>query len=160
VTDSQIVSIVSTANSGEIELGNLAVQKASVAPVLAFAQMMITMHTAAQARQASLLPTLNLTPEDNMVSMRLREEAMSVAARLQPLTATSFDVAYIESQVAIHTEVLGLFDDVLLPSVTAPALRADLVLARGEVAAHLAEARLLLAALQGGPDGGMDDGGN
>jgi predicted outer membrane protein len=159
LTDEQTAAVITAANTGEIELGNLTLRQGTYPDVLAFASTMVMMHTAAQARVAALLVTLSLTPADNAISMQLRQEVMSVSARLLPLTTASFDVEYLEAQIAIHTEVLRLINDVLLPSVTAVQLESELQTMRNEVMMHLAEARALRARPEGDQDAGLDDDG-
>jgi predicted outer membrane protein len=159
VSDGQIAAIVAAANDGVIDLANLAIRQGSAAPVLAFAQALSAARTASQARQNTLLEALNISPEDSPLSVQLTQEATTIATKLLPLTAASFDLAYVESQVALHTELLALFDETLLVNVTQVPLRADLALARQEVSQQLGAASALLALLRAADDAGVDDGG-
>jgi putative membrane protein len=163
LTDSQIAAVTTAANSGEIQLGTLARNRARLAEVRSFAQEMIDMHGAAQARSTALLQTLNIIPVMSDLSVQLERDAQQVATMLQATTDADFDLAYVQSQVSIHTQVLEIFDRVLLTSVTAPALRTDLTLARGDVQRHLMQAQMLLALVQSTPpdlDAGTEDAGN
>jgi putative membrane protein len=163
LTDAQIAAVTTAANTGEIQLGNLALARARLPEVRAFAQEMIDMHGAAQARATAVAQTLNIVPTMNDLSTQLEQDAQQVATMLQNTPAAGFDLAYTQSQVDIHTQVLEIFDRVLLPSATAPALKTDLTLARADVQRHLMQAQMLLALVQSAPsdlDAGTEDGGN
>jgi putative membrane protein len=162
LTDAQIAAVTTAANTGEISLGNLALGRARLAAVRAFAQEMITMHGAAQDRATVLLQSLGITPVQSNLSTTLEQDVQRVAIMLQNAAAADFDLAYVQSQVDIHAKVLEIFDDVLLPSVTQPPLRTDLILARGDVQRHLTEAQALLMTVQAAPpdlDAGIEDAG-
>jgi predicted outer membrane protein len=163
LSDAQIAAITTAANTGEIQLGTLALSRARLAEVRAYAREMIDGHGAAQARSTALLQTLNLVPIQNALSTQLEQDAQRVATMLQNTPDPSFDLAYVQSQVDIHVQVLKIFDSQLLPSVTELALRTDLILARGDVQRHLTEAQALLLIVQAAPpdlDAGTEDGGN
>jgi predicted outer membrane protein len=163
LSDAQIAAVTSAANSGEIQLGTIALSRAHLEQVLAFAQEMITMHGAAQDRSLALLQSLNLTPVENNLSTQLAQDAQRTGVMLQNAAAADFDLLYVQSQIDIHTQVLQIFDDILLPSVTDAALRTDLSLARADVQRHLAEAQALLLVVRAAPaldsDGGVEDAG-
>lgn len=155
LSDAQIAAFTSTANLGEVSLGMLALTRVMLPAVRDFAQMMISMHTAAQTRQNAVLNTLGLTIAASPLSTQLENDAMQVTAQLNAAAANQFDLAYIRSQVDIHAKVLTIVDDQLLPNVSATALRADLTLTRSEVVSHLAAARVLLEQLENASDAGV-----
>jgi predicted outer membrane protein len=162
LSDAQIAAVTTAANSGEISLGNLALSRARLAEVRAFGQEMITMHGAAQDRSTSLLQSLNITPVQSNLSATLEQDTQRVAIMLQNAPAADFDLAYVQSQIDIHTQVLQIFDTVLIPSVTSLPLRTDLTLARADVQRHLVEAQALLLVVQAAPpdlDAGTEDAG-
>jgi predicted outer membrane protein len=92
-----------------------------------------------------------ITPVASNLSTSFEQGAQRTSATLQATSAAGFDLAYVQSQIEIHTQVLATFDDVLLPSVTAPALRTDLTLARADVQSHLTQAQALLIVVQNAP---------
>lgn len=152
LTDPQIAAVTSTANEGEVLQANTARPKLTNPSAQAFADMMVTMHTAAQARQATLLMQKGITPEPNAISTMLKQESDAIVAQLSAAPAP-VDLLYIEKQVAVHEKVLSTLDTVLIPSADDAALEADLMTARGEVSAHLTMARTIrdqLAASAGG----------
>lgn len=155
LNDGQIAAVTSTANMGEVEMGRIALMRAKIHYVHDFAQMMVDMHGAAQTRQAAVLRDLNVSIETNPTSMQLQTDATKIVNMLNKASASDFDRVYVQSQVDVHMQVLKLFDDQLLPNVTAPALREDLMKARGDVEAHLNMARKLLERVEEGADGGV-----
>jgi putative membrane protein len=162
LSDAQIAAVTAAANRGEIQLGTIALSRARLPEVRAFAQEMITMHGAAQDRATALLQSLNITPVDNNLSTQLEQDAQRAGVMLQNAAASDVDLSYVQSQVDIHTRVLAIFDEVLLPSVTELALRTDLTLVRADVQRHLTEAQALLLIVQTAPpdlDAGTDDAG-
>ncbi|MDB4986288.1 MAG: hypothetical protein JWN04_1466 [Myxococcaceae bacterium] len=147
LTDNQIIGVASALNMGEINAGMLALTKASGASARDYANMMVTMHTAAQTRQTAL----GIAPATSPQQQSVMTMASTALQNLQNLPAgPNFDVAYLESQVMMHQSALALIDTVLLPSATTSALRDELTRTRGEVTTHLSEAQALLSS-----DGGV-----
>src|SRR5690606_30968219 len=73
LSDPQIAHAAVTANAVDVEMGRLAASRASSPEVRAFAQTMITDHTAVNERAAALAGRLGVTPEDNAVSQSLQD---------------------------------------------------------------------------------------
>lgn len=63
--DAQIAAIVVTANQVDIDAGKFAQTRAQSADVKAFAQQMVTDHSAVNQQAADLAAKLKLKPEDN-----------------------------------------------------------------------------------------------
>jgi putative membrane protein len=110
---------------------------------------MIAAHNTAQQRQTAIVNALGLTASPSPLSEQLSDNATQTQLQLQNASATEFDVLYIRSQVDMHLQVLQAIDEQLLPNVSAETLRAELVLTRTDVAAHLESARALLATFDG-----------
>jgi putative membrane protein len=138
---------VSTLNTGEIDAGMLELQQGQIAEARDFAQMMVTMHTAAQQRAMSIMQMLDITPAANATSDQMSSDADAMRMQLANTDAAQFDQMYVRSQVDMHMKALSVMDSELLPNATADALKADLMTARGEVAAHLQLATDLLQRL-------------
>ncbi len=157
LSDAEIIAVTSTINASEIEAGTLALARANLEPPREYAQMMVTMHTAVQARQTALAATLNLSPDDNAISDMLRDEAMMVRTMLMAADDGEFDLLYAESQVTAHANALRIFDEVLLPSVSNAMLRAELMATRMSVAQHLELAMDVVEAVRNadGADAGI-----
>ena len=146
--DAQIASIAVTANQGEVEQNKVALERAQREDARAFAQDMVTMHSAALARATALAMTLKLTPEDNTISQTLRKESETIVANLKGVEQAEFDQMYLQSQVDVHQQVLTLIDTDLLSNVDAAQLRDELTAMRETVAMHLEHARALVSGSQ------------
>ncbi|HEY6879803.1 MAG TPA: DUF4142 domain-containing protein [Polyangiales bacterium] len=142
LSEAQVVGLAGTINDGEIELGQLAVDKASNSAVQTFAEEMVSMHTAANQRAVAL----GISRASSASADQVQQMVSSIRSRLQDAErGATFDRAYIDSQVTLHTAALEAFDTKLLPNASTPALLAELTRTRAEVAAHLSAARALTA---------------
>jgi putative membrane protein len=149
LTEAQVVGVAAAINAGEINAGMVAQTKAVSAAAKDYAAMMITMHTATQQRQTAL----GIAPAASTEQQAVMAMAADALQSLQSLPAgLMFDNAYLQSQVSMHQSALLLIDQILLPSSSTAALRDELTRTRGEVAAHLVEARELYG------DAGIDNG--
>ncbi len=144
LTDARILHIVITANTGEIAEGQLALTRATAAAVLSFADEMVTEHGAANTDANALAADQAITPETNPVSEMLAQKSTETVAELTAVATAEFDVAYMEAQVAAHTEVLALIEDQLLPEADNAELVTFLGSIRNHVAAHLIDAETTL----------------
>lgn len=88
----------------EIEMGQLAVSKATDESVQDFAEMMVTDHTNAQNQLANLAESLDIDLPDT-----LKTEHQMIHAQLTELEGAAFDSAYISSQVVAHQQAQQIF---------------------------------------------------
>jgi Raf kinase inhibitor-like YbhB/YbcL family protein len=153
--DGQVLGVMIEANSGEAGAGQVATTRASAAVVKAFAQRMVDEHSAANRHLTAELMELGVTPSDSPTRRELGMAAAAATAMLWAAPMASFDETYARSQVEMHSQVLTLIDNVLLPSATGTLLRAEVAGMRTSVVSHLEGARNLLAARG---DGGVTDG--
>jgi putative membrane protein len=156
LTDPQIAGVMVTANSGEVDAGFVADSRTRTAAVRTFANMMIADHTMANQALVTVLDAQNLLAADSPARRALQIQASQTLSDLWAAPAAGFDLAYADSQIAMHMMVLSLLDSTLIPQATNAALKTALMSARATVAAHLAEAQALRAALTA--DGGTTDG--
>src|SRR5207302_11050860 len=105
-SDPQIAGIVVTANAIDIDAGKLAKSHTKNKEVQAFAQQMITDHTAVNKQAGALAKNLGVKPEDNDTSKALKKGAEENLANLKNLKGAQFDKAYVEHEVAYHQQVL------------------------------------------------------
>ena len=145
--DAQIASIVVTANQVDIDAAKLAETKSHNADVKAFAQRMITDHTAVIKAGSDLLAKLNVTPQDNPTSQSLKSDGDKSLAHLRNLEGAAFDKAYMDREVAYHAQVIGALDKTLIPSTTNPEFKALLIKTRPTFVAHLEEAKRIQSSL-------------
>jgi putative membrane protein len=146
-TDPQIAAIVVTANQVDIDAGKLAKSKAHSSDAKAFAERMITDHTAVNKSATELVQRLNVTPEPNPTSESLKKGGEENLATLKKLSGPAFDKAYIDHEVAYHESVLSAMDKTLIPSAQNPDLKALLVKVRPAFVDHLDHAKRLQAEL-------------
>jgi len=145
VNDGQIASISLAASTGEIEQSRVAVARSSNADVRSLAQDLVTVHTAAIARERALAASSVIIPAEHDVSQTLQTMSRAIVARLQNGKEWEFDQMYLSSRVDVHQMVLTLIDETLLPQVEVDALREELMSRRVSLMQHLERARELLA---------------
>lgn len=91
-------------NIAEIELGQLASQRALNSEVKQFGQRMVRDHTQASAELKELATQKGITlPQD------IGEENRKMKANLSKLSGVAFDEAYINHMVAEHNQDVSLF---------------------------------------------------
>lgn len=161
-SDNKIAAAANAANAGEIQVGQLAQAMASNAEVKSFATRMVNEHTATQQRQSALFARLGITPDDDATSRKLQSDAQDMLAMLRTRSGADFDLAYLDGQIVMHTQVLDLLNSSLIPAAGKDELRTDLSKMRDDVRAHQQAAKNLRSALGGvvPTDGGSGDGGS
>lgn len=161
VNDAEIVGAMATVNQGEIDQGMLAAMKAQTMAVRAFGNMMVMHHRTALNRASAVATAAGLAPAPSPIEQMLQTNNAAKLMELKLVNPPAFDVLYMEGQVKAHRDVLNLLDTTFIPQAKNASLRADLMVARGEVAMHLGEAqqlRISLGSLSPSPDGGVDSG--
>lgn len=146
-SDPQIAAIVVTANQVDIDAGKLAKSKAQSPNVKAFAELMVTDHTAVNKSAVELAGKLKVTPEPNDTSKALKDGGDKNLANLKKLSGAEFDRAYVDHEVAYHEAVLEAVDKTLIPSASNAELKGLLVKVRPAFVAHLEHAKSLKAEL-------------
>jgi putative membrane protein len=143
VNDAQIASIVVTANQVDIDAGKLARSKAASKDVRAFAEQMVTDHTAVNQQAVALVQRLKVKPEDNPTAQSLKSGGHDNVGKLKQLKGQAFDRAYVDHEVTYHQAVLDALDTTLIPSAKNEDLKALMVKVRPAFVAHLEHARQL-----------------
>src|SRR4051812_31701790 len=72
LTDPEVAHVAVTANAIDVEAGRFALTRTRNAEVRAFANTMITDHTAVNGQASALAGRLHVTPADNAVSQSLK----------------------------------------------------------------------------------------
>src|SRR3954471_753705 len=98
-SDPQIAHIVVTANQIDINAGKLAKSHTKNKEVQAFAQQMITDHTAVNKQAGARAKKRGGKPEDNDTSKALNKGAEENVANLKKLKGAQFDKAYVDHEV-------------------------------------------------------------
>ena len=135
-SDAQIAAITTAANQGEIQQGQLALERAQNAEVRAFAQMMVQQHTNAQRESDQMSLRLRVTPIPSATSSMLMRDGEQILRDLQARSGPAFDRAYVAAQIREHRDLLRMLDTKLIPSAQNPELRNQLVQLRSAVAMH------------------------
>jgi putative membrane protein len=143
VSDAQIAAIVVTANQVDVDAGKVALARSSNPAVKKFAELMVTDHTGVNKAAVDLVTKLKVTPQHNDTSQSLKADGEKHLARLNTLTGTTFDQAYIDHEVAYHQQVIDALDKVLIPNATNAELKSLLVKVRPAFVAHLEHAKQL-----------------
>jgi putative membrane protein len=146
-TDGQIVQILATVDTGEIEQAQLATSRATSPQVRQFATEMIDQHTESRAKGAQLAAQAGLSLAGSKQGDELHAKGAQTKQDLQNSEPTAFDDAYMQAQVKQHQEVLDLIDTKLTPAATNPDVRATLTTTRGMVQHHLTEAQQIAGSL-------------
>jgi putative membrane protein len=147
-TDPQIVGIVLAANQIDVDAGKAALAKAHSPEVKAFAQQMITDHSALQKSVKALGAKLHVTPASSATADSLKSDAAKTAAHLKTLSGAAYDKAYIDDEVAYHEAVIDAVSKVLIPSAQNAELKSALVGAAPAFQGHLKHAQMVQASLR------------
>jgi putative membrane protein len=97
VQDTNFLRQLSNGNTAEVQLGNLAADRAAAASVQDFAQRMISDHEMAQNRLEMLAGSKEVP-----LPTELDPDQRAVSDRLQELEGEAFDVDYIRAQLVAH----------------------------------------------------------
>jgi len=145
--DAEIIKVVTTLDDGEIAAGDVALTGAQATAVKTFAQTMVSDHSGANSQVLALVASKHIAPRTSDLSDRLENEAAAALTALSAASTTTFDRTYMDMQIQMHQEALGLLDAELLPQASDADLKALLTNIRATVAAHLATALSVRAAL-------------
>lgn len=100
-----VMEQISYSNNAEVDLGQLASTQGTDSLVKAFGEMMVNDHENAQEDLDSLADERNID-----LPTTLKDEHADLKDSLDNLSGLSFDSAYIQSQVVMHTEAKNLFE--------------------------------------------------
>lgn len=103
--DKEFVSKAGMGGLAEVQMANLAVQKASHADVKAFAQRMLTDHSAANAELAQMATTKGLA-----LPTELAGDHKDALDHISSLSGAEFDKAYMKHMVEDHEKTVAAFD--------------------------------------------------
>jgi putative membrane protein len=149
ITDAQIAAIVVTANQVDVDAGKLAASRSTNPEVKKFGQQMVTDHESVNKSAVDLATKLKLTPQENDTSRALKAGGDKNLASLKKLKGAAFDKAYVDQEVAYHTQVLEALDKTLIPNAQNAELKALLVKVRPAFVAHLEHAKKIQSSLGG-----------
>lgn len=103
--DHEFAMKAATGGLAEVQLGQLAQQKAQSADVKSFAQQMVQDHSQANTELTQLVSQKGMTPPAD-----LDEEHKAVMTKLTSLSGAEFDKEYMRAMVADHHKTVELFE--------------------------------------------------
>jgi putative membrane protein len=141
--DKQFMKTAMEGDMAEIQLAQLAQQKASSDQVKQFAQRMITDHTKMDAQMKPMAQQFGVE-----APTQLDAKHKAVEAKLQALSGDQFDQEYIKAMVADHSED----DQAFIREETAassPDLKSTVTQAEPTIAEHLRMAQQIQKSMKG-----------
>lgn len=157
-SDAEIVGALQAADQGEMEAGDLGIEKAARSDVKAYANRMKKDHGSHLERVNRIASEQGITGAESEFSSGLRRHSTEMNGALRPLSGADFDRAYMDGMVADHQALLDAIDERLIPSAQDSKLRAELRRTRSTVNEHLREARRIQGRIAGGRTGAADQG--
>lgn len=115
--DPTIVGILDAANGWDVATGSLAASKATRTDVKDFGKMLATVHTAVQNQGRDLAKKLGVTPTPVAKDFALLVNHEAAMKRLNGLSGTAFDKAFLEHEVAYHQAVIDAVTNSFLPAI-------------------------------------------
>lgn len=103
VSDQDFFTKASSDGAAEVQLGQLAVQKASSPQTRDLAQQLVKDHTAANKQLAALA-------DRKHANVVLQPQPSDLMDKLQSLSGSDFDKAYASAMVGGHQKAIALFD--------------------------------------------------
>lgn len=147
MSDGEIAAFLANANQGEVDLGKLAAKTTKNKDVKHLADMMVKDHTAADKKAKDALAKAKIAPEEGEQARALAETAKTTMDKLKTLEGAEFDRAYVDSQVAMHQQVLDAVDQMLLPNADSADLKQLMTEVRPSLAMHLEHSKKAQASL-------------
>ena len=146
--DARTLAIIRMANNVELAYARIAATRASARDVKTLVRREQASHTALNTSVDRLAERMNITLQDDEVSLLMRDQSMPRRDSLRALSGRRFDQAYAALEVRSHRELLVAIDSVFLRSVNDPQLGAYLTDSlRPAVNAHLVQAERLQSTL-------------
>ena len=108
--DARIATAIDVANTGEIDAGQIARQRARNSSVRAFADRMVRDHTRMQAQDRTLgaNPALVESDSTNVMGQMRRQNDVTMARLRSASPGAQFDSMYVNQQVDAHRQTLAL----------------------------------------------------
>lgn len=156
-TQRDIFGALRAIHAAEVEPSMLAQTKATDPRVKAFAESVVTDHERRIEKEEQLMRDLRIKAKDNRVSSWIKSVAARRVARLDSLSGSEFDSAYIEEQILYHRSILDTFDKDLIPNAHSDQVKAGIAEARERESDHLKEVEALSATAGGGGATGAAD---
>ncbi|MEM7221874.1 MAG: DUF4142 domain-containing protein [Pseudomonadota bacterium] len=148
LNDLEIAHVAYTADEIDIRYAHLALAKSRHPEVRKFAETMIRDHTAVNEAALALVTELNVAPQDNFLSQDLNKQADALIIEMAQLSGPDFDKRYAENELAYHKAVNGLVENVFIPNIQTPQVKALFEEALVTFKGHEHHAEMLVKAVQ------------
>jgi putative membrane protein len=102
----EFAQTVANSDAFEVQSSQLAAQRAQRQEVKDFAATMVRDHTLTTQQLTALAPQINLAPPTPMLDAAKQGQIDALRGQ----NGAAFDTAYIDAQVAAHTEAVALFE--------------------------------------------------
>ncbi len=141
--DAQILGIIVTANTVNIDTSKLALKISEDKETQIFSERMVIDHLDMNKQAIALADKLKLSITESDASKNIKYVGDVVIARLENLKGKQFDKAYIDNGVIDHEALLDTLDKILIPNAQIVDLKDSLAKLRLSVAAHLEHAKFI-----------------
>ncbi len=135
-----VVAVLNTIDQTEAEAGELGQEKGTSLNVRSFASRLAHEHRTSIVDRQHLAEKINVQPNKPSLASVLEEMQEESKRLLEKKSGRDFDEAYIQQQISIHQQMVGLIQDAE-DSMDDPALRQHLRHIRPDLLSHLSAAR-------------------
>jgi putative membrane protein len=136
-------------HENQVDRSSLAMTRATDQRVKDFATKVAAAHQDMLKRDQEIASRMGIAPQESDVSRRLRSDAMKTRDQLSKLSGSDFDKAYIDSEIQYYRGAIDTIDKDLLPTISDPKVKDDVMEARTRNNEYLKEAQDIRAHLQG-----------
>ena len=140
LSDADIMWIMNTADTSDIERGRLAETQGTHPKVQAFGRRMVADHQTLLKYSTMISRRFSIKPVAPALGVEITERHEETMRNLDGKSGMSFDRAYIDSEIAIHRRLVDLVGNAAR-TVNHVALKEHLRLAKPLLQSHLEEAR-------------------
>lgn len=124
MNDLEYAHIAYTADNIDIRYAYLALALSTNPDIHAFANTMISDHTAVNEAALGLLDKLGASAQDNAFSQTLNANAEEIIDGFVQLRGAEFDAAYAANELAYHQAVNDLVENTMIPNIDNEEVRA------------------------------------
>jgi len=135
-----VVAVLNTIDQTEAEAGELGKQKGASPNVRSFASRLAHEHRTSIVDRQHLAEQINVQPKKPSLASALEDMQEESNRLLEQKSGRDFDEAYIQEQIRIHQQLVGLIQDAE-DSMDDPALRQHLRYIRPDLLSHLSAAQ-------------------
>lgn len=141
LSDSEIAEVLMTANDAEIDAAKVAKSKASDKTVKDFAEEMVSEHEANEKESKKITKDEKIKAKSNDTAKDLKKEAKEKLSDLKKKSGKDFDLAYIQSQINMHQQLLKDLEQKYIPQAQNTQFKKFLSETKNHVEQHLAKAK-------------------